>query len=333
MICLLYFITYPSWEGHWHWSYNHITETGFRQQGLAVKTIVTDYTLPSIREAIIELQEIESATDDIWLFSVAQNPAIELVERKLGRKFANISNLSCFPYDPARLEGVDMEEGKRFGYYDKLFCSSHWALKSAATAYPQHRSRLAYTGFPLDFSQYEPYKNISKQANLVVFNQRFSWERLPLIEIELARRLTAQGYEVWHLYAPVAGNKVSADPRLQQLSSIGQSTGLKFVPNPTKKEYLENLARAAAVITTSICDNLSVAMLEAITLGAVPVAPNAMAFPEFIHPDNLYPPYDLDYIEQLVIKQPKRPHAIEQYAHEQVLARYLAHMELTDPVR
>ncbi len=49
-------------------------------------------------------------------------------------------------------------------------------------------------------------------------------------------------------------------------------------------------------------------MLEAITLGTVPVAPpNAMAFPEFIHPDNLYPPYDLDYIEQLVIKQPKRP--------------------------
>ncbi len=62
---------------------------------------------------------------------MAQNPAIELVERKLGgRKFANISNLSCFPYDPARLEGVDMEEGKRFGYYDKLFCSSHWALKA-----------------------------------------------------------------------------------------------------------------------------------------------------------------------------------------------------------
>ena len=323
MICLLYFITYPSWEGHWHWSYNRIIETGFRQRGLAVKTIVTDYVSSSIQEAITELQTTESTPGDIWLFSVAQNPVIELVERKPGRKFANISNLSCFPFDPARLEGVDMEEEKRFGYYDKLFCSSQWALESAAAAYPQHRKRLVCTGFPLDFSQYEPYYHLPKRANLVVFNQRFSWERLPLIEIELARRLSARGYEIWHLYAPVAGDQVSADPRLQQLASSTQSTGLRFIPNRTKKEYLKNLAHAAVVVTTSICDNLSIAMLEAIALGAVPVAPNAMAFPEFIHPDNLYPPYDLNYIEQLVLEPPQRPHSIERYAHERVLARYL----------
>ena len=223
-----------------------------------------------------------------------------------------------------------MQEEKRFGYYDKLFCSSHWALENAANAYPQYQSSLAYTGFPLDFSQYESFFNIPKQDNLVVFNQRFSWERLPLIEIELGRHLTARGYEVRHLYAPVSGNEVSTDPRLQQLATIAQSAGLKFIPNPTKKEYLENLAQATVVVTTSICDNLPVAMLEAICLGAVPVAPNAMCFPEFIHPDNLYPPYDLDYMEQLVIEQPIRPHAIEQYAHEQVLARYLAYMGLIE---
>lgn len=328
MIFLLYFITYPSWEGHWHWSYNYIIETGFRQIGLAVKTIVTDYTSPSIQKAVAEIQAIESTADDIWLFSVAQNPIIELVEQKPGRKFANISNLSCFPYDPARLEGVNMQEEKRFGYYDKLFCNSHWSLESAAAYYPQHRSRLTYTGFPLDFNQYEPYCNMPKQANLVVFNQRFSWERLPLIEIELAQKLIAQGYETWHLYAPVAGNQVSADPRLQQLALIAQFAGLKFISNPTKKDYLKNLAQAAVVVTTSICDNLSVAMLEAMALGAVPAAPNAMAFPEFIHPDNLYPPYDLDYMEQLVIEHPQRPHNIEQYTHERVLARYLAAMGL-----
>ncbi|MGI6129020.1 MAG: hypothetical protein ACOYEO_02850 [bacterium] len=294
---------------------------------MAIKTIVTDYTSPSIRETITELQTVQSTPEDIWFFSVAQNPAIELVEHKPGRKFANISNLSCFPYDPARLEGVDMQEDKRFGYYDKLFCNSRWAQEAAAQTYPHHRPRLVYTGFPLDFSRYEKYWSVPKQPNLVVFNQRFSWERLPLIEIELARRLIAQKYEVKHLFAPVAGSKVSADPRLQQLAIIAQSTGLKFIPNPTKKEYLQNLSRAAVVVTTSICDNLSVAMLEAIALGAIPVAPKAMAFPEFIHPDNLYPPYDLACIEQLVIEQPQRPHTIDQYGHELVLAKYLACMK------
>lgn len=323
---MLYFITYPEYEGHWHKWYNYAVCSELDRYNIPYKKIITDYTSENIKDVLDGIQKIPSHRKDKWLFSMAQNPAIELVEHKPGKKFGHINGLGCFPFEPAVMQGIDLQDEKFFGYYEGLFLSSLWSYKNAIQNYPQYTDNFFITGFPIDFNVYKPFFTTPKKEKLVVFNQRFSWERLPLIEIELAHRLKLTGYEIWHLYAPVYG-RISLCSQLNQLKIIGERVGINFIGNLTKDEYHKRLALAETVITTSICDNLPTAMIEAVYMGAVPIAPNAMCFPEFIHKDNLYRPYDLDDIMRIVIEGSKRKHNIAQYNKVKVIKKYLTAME------
>ncbi|MFO8061160.1 MAG: hypothetical protein R6U70_10970 [Bacillota bacterium] len=326
---MLYFVTYPGWDGHWHKYYNQAVCSELKRHGIEYLQIVTDYTSPDIESSLRKLQEIRSSTRDVWLFSMAQNPAIDLVEHRAGRKYGHIHGLTCFPFEPAVLQGVDLQENRRFAHYDGLFLSSRWSYDNAVRSYDEHAGRFVLTGFPMDYSVYEPYLDVQKDENLVAFNQRFSCERLPLIEIEVARQLISSGYEVWHLHAQDERMVAAICPRARRLREIGMRVGLQFVANATKEQYHQNLARAATVVTTSICDNLPVSLIEAIYLGAVPIAPDAMCFPEIVHRDNLYSPYELAQILRLVRCRPKRHHSITGLAKEAVVERYIEAMELT----
>ena len=325
---MLYFVTYPDWEGHWHKYYNRSVCLEMDKHHVEYTRITTDYASDTIRETLMTIQEIDSSDDDTWLFSMAQNPAIELVELRPGKKFGHIHGLNSFPFEPATLQGVDLNESERLGYYDKLFLSSDWSYANASRCYPEHAKRFTRTGFPVDFDVYRSYRDLPKQRNLVVFNQRLSCERLPLIEIQLATQLIALGYEVWHLYAPFNGKITGSCPWVNRLHQIGESSGIRFVACPSKDIYHQHLARAHAVVTTSICDNLPVALIEAIYLGAVPVAPNAMCFPEFVHRDNLYTPYSLNEMVERVTHAPCRHHPIAQYDRKTVLDQYLQAMQM-----
>lgn len=325
---MIYFITCPEWDGHWHKYYNKGICSEFSIRGIPYSKIIVDFKSPNISKDVKEIQRINSKEDDIWLFSMAQNPIIDLVEWKPGRKYGHIHNLGCFLFDPTVMEGIDTQEKRRLDYYDKLFFSSMWSLKSADFTYNNLTDRFVLTGFPLDYAIYEEYKSVPKDSKLIVFNQRFSWERLPQLELELGINLIKRGYRVQHLYAPLENERISNDGTLERLKSLGQLNGIEFIPNPSKEGYHKDLAKASFVITTSICDNLPVAILEAVYLGAVPIAPCSMCFPEFIHRDNLYTPYNLEEIIELVNERPVRNHNIDQYRIDKVISEYLKAMEL-----
>ena len=325
---MLYFVTYPDWDGHWHKYYNRSVCLELDKHQIEYTRITTDYASDTIQATLMNIQKIDSSDDDTWLFSIAQNPVIELVERRPGKKFGHIHGLNCFPFEPATLQGVDLKESERLGYYDGLFLSSDWSYENACRCYPEHEKRFTRTGLPVDFDVYRSYRHLLKQENLVVFNQRLSCERLPLIEIQLATQLIALDCEVWHLYAPLNGKITGGCPWVNRLRQIGESSGIRFVACPSKDIYHRHLARAHAVVTTSICDNLPVALIEAIYLGAVPVAPNAMCFPEFVHRDNLYTPYSLNEMVERVTHAPCRHHPIAQYDRKTVLDQYLQAMQM-----
>ena len=50
--------------------------------------------------------------------------------------------------------------------------------------------------------------------------------------------------------------------------------------------------------------------------------------PELIHKDNLYTPYDLDEMVDVITKRPVREHSIMQFSLECVVDKYLKHMNL-----
>ncbi len=319
---MLHFVIYPDTEGNWHKYYNRAVCSELQRHGIHYRRLITNFYSNSIRSTLHRIQKMNTSNDDIWLFSTAQNPAIEVVEHKPGRKFGHVHNLECMRFETSRLHGVSLNEKHRLGLYHGVFFSSSWALKKAQSCYPQLADRFRLTGFPMDYEVYQPYRYIDKNPKLVVFNQRLACERLAPLEIEIAAELTNLGYEVQHLYHSGTGLSWAACPLAEQLRKIGKQSGIDFVSNTNKHQYHVNLAKATCVVTTSICDNLPVSLVEAIRLGAVPVAPRSMCFPEFIHSDNLYSPYHLDEIIELVENKPKRVHSISQYDKRTVVDNY-----------
>ncbi len=319
---MIFFITYPDSETHWQTMYNNCITSYLSSQDFEYEKIVVDFFSPGCHEVLQYIQRIRSSPEDTWLLAWAQNPVIEVIEHKPGTKMGHVHGLQCFDFEPSVIAGVDLLECERFSRYDRIFLNSVWSYTNAVAAYPKHRSRFVVTGFPMDYAQYDCYKHINKQSSLVVFNQRFALERIPTLVIEIASRLKQKGYTVVQLSGEPEQLIASRNPDLGKLLRVAKRAGLEFVYNKTKSEYLSRLAEASVVITTSLCDNLPVSLLEAVYLDCVPIAPNALCFPEFIHIDNLYNPYALDEIMRLVESRPVREHGIGKYHYSKVLDGY-----------
>ena len=280
----------------------------------------------SIRDSL----RVASTKNDTWLIGWAHSQVIEYIKHKQGRKYGLVVGVMAGHFDPLnmRINTKVLCERERLSQYDGLFAVSRWCRDCLIRAYPEFADKVAVTGFPLDFTAYEPYQGRAKEPGLVVFNQRFSHERLPQLELEAAAILSCKGYRVRHLSGSTRKQITRRSPSLGPLLAQAENYGLEFCVNHTKDAYLKNLAMAEVVITTSIADTLSVAMIEAVLLGAVPVAPRAFCFPEYIHSENLYTPYDLAEITGIVQEKPLQKHTIAQYSKEQVIRNMLLGMQL-----
>ncbi len=273
-------------------------------------------------------RDIRSNPKDVWLIGWAQSPAIELIQDKPGKKFGMVVGLAAMPFEPAVLQDTaqTLREPERLFMYDHIFANSDWCRRCLLKHYPGLRGKVTVTGFPIDFEIYSPYRTRERNQDLVVFNQRFSLEKLHVLEIELARLLSEQGYRVHHLTGVNPSTMAKSSNCTAELMHRAKLAGLDFIYNETKHQYHSRLAKAAVVITTSAADMLPSSLIEAVYLGAVPVAPDHRCFGEFIHPDNLYTPYDMDEILSLVRKRPYRNHDIMQYRAADVVDRFLCVM-------
>ena len=324
---MLYLIGYPESESNWTGTFMRSVRHELQQHNV-IFTELPPYDWSGPAASLKSYLRIDSTDEDIWLIGWAHSPVIEYLKHKKGRKFGLVVGVIAGHFDPLKFSASTLWEGERLSTYDGLFAISHWCRKCLLRAYPHLAEKIWVTGFPLDYSTYEPYRMVKKEQGLVAFNQRFSLERLPLLELELARLLFRQGYQVVHLSGISVEEIAGRNPALTNLLQSANHYGLEFVHNRTKDDYNAYLAKAEIVITTSIADTLSVAMVEAIYLGAIPVAPRAFCFPEYIHPDNLYSPYDFAEILAIATEKPHRPHQIEQFSKEHVLERFLAAMDL-----
>ncbi len=326
---MLYFVGYSSSEGAWTEDFNRAVRHELIRLKIDFIDLPSyDWRGPSAR--LKEYLEIDSTPADTWFIGWAQSPLIELIQRKKGRKYGLVVGLTEISFDPMVLTGTaaGLREQERLGIYDKIFANSHWCRECITRAYPALAGKVVTTGFPFDFSAYESYRVVAKEKGLVVFNQRFALERLHILELEVARQLIGHGYRVWHLCGIHPARLRQSSPQLEAILSEADRIGLKFIYNPDKDTYHKNLGKAEVVITTSIADMLPSSLIEAIILGAVPVAPRAFCFPEFVHEDNLYTPFDLAEITNIVERKPHHTHHVDQFAKERVVPRFLHEMGL-----
>jgi len=325
---MLYFIGYPPNEGNWTGNFTNSVRNEFQRLHVPFTELPPcDWVGATAPKS--EYLKINSAHDDVWFISWAQSSIIEFIKNKPGKKFGLVVGLTEKHLDPLVLcnKAELLRERHRLNMYDKVFANSFWCRDCIISAYPEMAGRIAVTGFPFDFTIFNQYKRIPKEDNLVVFNQRFALEKLHLLELETALLLVNKGFKVKHLSGIPRNILLQNKPMLRPLLERSDQIGLEFIYNSTKHEYHRNLAKASVVITTSIADMLPSSLIEAICLGAVPVAPRAFCFPEFVHKDNLYTPYDLTEIISITTSKPYRKHSIEQYTKERVLRNFLLEME------
>jgi hypothetical protein len=321
---MLYFLGYYE-NGGYTANFNNAVTSELKRLNISfVRLVPYDWANPDI--SIEFCNNINSSDDDVWLIGWAQIPLIEVINNKRGKKFGVVVGTVTNPYEPAVLMKHSINERFRLGIYHKLFVVSDWCKELLIDAYPEMKDKIVTTGFPIDFNIYDSYKTVPKQPNLVVFNQRFAVDKLQVIEIELSRKLIKAGYKVYHLSEHTRDSLAYQNAVTGSLIDLMQDLGIEFIYNSTKEAYYEKLAKAAFVVTTSISDMLPNSMLEAVYMGAVPIAPRYLSFPEFIHPDNLYSPYDLREMLDLIEQKPLREHNIMKYSKDVVIERYLKEM-------
>ncbi|MBT9172635.1 MAG: hypothetical protein DDT21_01021 [Syntrophomonadaceae bacterium] len=326
---MLYFVGYHDAEDSWTGCFTRAVRSELLRLRVAFTELPPfDWWGPAA--PVSHYLRIKSSAEDVWLIGWAQSELIELVAAKDGRKFGLVVGLTAGHLDPLAFTQAVVNERQRLALYDGIFANSQWCKACISRAYPEIAGRVAVTGFPFDYQELHPYLKQKKEQDLVVFNQRFALEKLHILELEAARLLSGQGFRVQHLSGVTEERLIRSNPSLGPLLAAARQRGLQFIHNPDKHTYLQNLAKAATVVTTSIADMLPVSLIEAIYLGATPVAPRTLCFPEFVHPDNLYTPYDLTEITDIALRQPKRFHLIEQYAKEAVVGRMLAAMGYSD---
>ncbi|MBS3946981.1 MAG: hypothetical protein KGZ57_01570 [Dethiobacter sp.] len=324
---ILYFAGYHDAEESWTGSFSRAV----RRELLRLHVQFTELPPYDWRGAAAPYKHylrVTSSEEDAWFIGWAQSELIELVAHKKGRKYGLVVGLTAGHLDPLifSLDKEELRERKRLALYDKLFANSDWCRNCISRAYPELADRVVVTGFPFDFRALQPYLRFPKEKPLVVFNQRFALEKLHILEIEAAHLLSQCGFRVQHLSGIPEARLIAGNPSLAPLLAAAREKGLEFIYNKDKQSYLQSLAKARVVVTTSIADMLPVSLIEAIYLGAVPAAPRALCFPEFVHPDNLYTPYALTEIVDIAARQPVRYHPIEKYAKEVVVERMLAEM-------
>ncbi len=269
---------------------------------------------------------VQSNNEDIWLFAFAQNPLIEKVFYKPGRKFAHIHGLEALSYEPAVLHGYRLFEESLLYYYDGLFVNSEYALSIIKNSYPGLATKTFVSGFPFDSGFAEKFKNIPKDDRVVAFNQRFDTDKLHTLEVYICDRLIDSGYSILRLCSKDDYERIQWDREARNLLSEAVKMGVQVIVTNSKDDYYRNLASAKFTVTTSIADTLSLCMLEAAALGSIPVAPANGPFKEYIDNKNLYNPYNIDQLLNIIEHSNKSAVDLEKYSPEKVFGIYMDSM-------
>ena len=140
-------------------------------------------------------------------------------------------------------------------------------------------------------------------APLIVWNQRWEYDKRPRAFFELLYRLDEAGHS---FSLAVAGENFRNTPdefeeARRRLAHRIEHWGYL----PTRQAYLDLLQRADLVISTAAHEFFGISILEAVQAGAFPLLPNRLSYPELI-PASLHPACLYDDEEELFLMSAAR---------------------------
>ena len=130
----------------------------------------------------------------------------------------------------------------------------------------------------------------------VIYSSRLDKEKNPFFMLEVAEAFLADN-PGWCWHVTTSGKEFrSSVPGLIGAMHELEKREPRFVcmHNLTKQEYYEQLSTARIQFNSALQDYVSWTILEATLFGCDVVYPNFRSFPEFIPPDRLYTPFNVN---------------------------------------
>lgn len=119
----------------------------------------------------------------------------------------------------------------------------------------------------------------------IVWNHRWEFDKQPEVFFDAIRLLVKQKIN-FRLH--VLGQSFRNVPKCFESAKLELGDYIDSWGFQTRDRYEQVLSNADIVVSTALHDFQGLSMLEAISLGCVPIAPNRVAYPEYIDQELLY---------------------------------------------
>ena len=128
-------------------------------------------------------------------------------------------------------------------------------------------------------------KNVSQRPIKIVWNHRWEYDKQPEVFFNAMQKLKEQGH-LFRLH--VLGQSFSRIPECFEKAKLKFNHEIDSWGFQPEQQYREILRSSDIVVSSALHDFQGLSMQQAISYGCVPLAPNRVAYPEYIPPQNLY---------------------------------------------
>ena len=134
-----------------------------------------------------------------------------------------------------------------------------------------------------------PIKPDEKDKKLILWNHRWEYDKGPELFSEAMISLAEKGVDFKLALLGARHNKPS-----EPLEKLRERLGSRIVADAKVKheEYKRLVSKAAIVVSTALHEFQGLSMLEAVSAGVIPLAPDALCYPEQYSGTYLYPAGD-----------------------------------------
>lgn len=143
------------------------------------------------------------------------------------------------------------------------------------------RARAVVVPVGIDLASIDAVPRVRRDRPLVIWNQRWEWDKGPDRFVAAVESLLGRGVDV---DVAVAGDRGEAPPGLADLRAIAGDR-LVHDGHLDTDRYRRLLRSADVVVSTARHEFFGVAVLEAMRAGALPVLPDGLVYPERIPAD------------------------------------------------
>lgn len=303
----------------------------------AAVQISTGEVLDAVNRPLFALEQVRNllaqSNDGLVYCSDFYTPGIDaLAYSRRGYRVATFNWAQTFDvYDfTAQLEWMRGYEEMCLDIYEWVFVATEYQKNLMYARDKRWSIKTVAVGLPFDAATIleiaaQPYIPLAQRQYDMVYSSRLDNEKRASVFAHVIERANFKyKFALCTGFPDLKGTDAAAIKRLKDLQSKG---ALDIYTNCTKQEYFRILNNSRLQLNTALQDWVSFTLLEALTMGCIPVYPNWRAFPEvlgdivtlypFGYPEDilgLMPEYlKITQAEQNILKQ----HVLNKYGSAQ----------------